>query len=97
MPTAARFAPPYQRASGERETAPVVPLSPREPGALSRARSPPEHHTYYNDCLDNGASGPRRPVEGGERRLDLVEFVTGARAIGVDPVVLLRALSKPRA
>ena len=35
--------------------------------------------------------------EGGERRLDVVEFVTVARAIGVDPVVLLRALSKPRA
>ena len=35
--------------------------------------------------------------EGGERRLDVVKFVTVARAIGVDPVVLLRALSKPRA
>jgi hypothetical protein len=32
--------------------------------------------------------------EGGERRLDVVEFVTVARAIGVDPVVLLGALSK---
>ena len=35
--------------------------------------------------------------EGGERRLDVVEFITVARAIGADPVVLLRALSKPRA
>ena len=35
--------------------------------------------------------------EGGERRLDVIEFVTVARAIGADPLVLLRALSKPRA
>jgi len=35
--------------------------------------------------------------EGGERRLDVIEFMTVARAIGADPVVLLRALSKPRA
>jgi hypothetical protein len=35
--------------------------------------------------------------KGGERRLDVIEFVTVARAIGVDPVVLLRALSKPPA
>jgi hypothetical protein len=32
--------------------------------------------------------------EGGERRLDVVEFITVARAIGADPVVLLRALRK---
>jgi transcriptional regulator with XRE-family HTH domain len=30
--------------------------------------------------------------EGGERRLDVVEFVTVARAIGADPVRLLKAL-----
>jgi transcriptional regulator with XRE-family HTH domain len=30
--------------------------------------------------------------EGGERRLDVVEFLTVARAIGADPVRLLRAL-----
>jgi len=35
--------------------------------------------------------------EGGERRLDVVEFMTVARAIGADPVALLRALSKARA
>ena len=35
--------------------------------------------------------------EGGERRLDVVEFVTVARAIGADPVLLLRTLSKRRA
>ena len=32
--------------------------------------------------------------EGGERRLDIIEFITVARAIGADPVVLLRALSR---
>jgi transcriptional regulator with XRE-family HTH domain len=30
--------------------------------------------------------------EGGERRLDVVEFVAIAQALGVDPVKLLRAL-----
>jgi transcriptional regulator with XRE-family HTH domain len=30
--------------------------------------------------------------EGGERRIDVVEFLTIARAIGADPVRLLRAL-----
>ena len=30
--------------------------------------------------------------EGGERRIDVVEFVTIARAIGHDPVRLLKAL-----
>lgn len=30
--------------------------------------------------------------EGGERRLDVLEFVTIARAIGADPIRLLRAL-----
>jgi transcriptional regulator with XRE-family HTH domain len=34
--------------------------------------------------------------EGGERRLDVIEFVTVARAIGTDPVLLLRTLSKRR-
>jgi len=33
--------------------------------------------------------------EGGERRLDVVEFVTICRAIGADPVRLLKALIKP--
>ena len=32
--------------------------------------------------------------EGGERRLDVVEFMTVVRAIGADPVGLLRALTK---
>ena len=32
--------------------------------------------------------------EGGERRLDVVEFMTVARAIGADPVLLLRTLSR---
>ena len=30
--------------------------------------------------------------EGGERRLDVVEFVAVARAIGADPIDILRAL-----
>lgn len=34
--------------------------------------------------------------EGGERRLDLIEFVTVSRAIGTDPVLLLRTLTKRR-
>jgi transcriptional regulator with XRE-family HTH domain len=34
--------------------------------------------------------------EGGERRLDVVEFITVAHAIGADPVQLLRALIKSR-
>lgn len=33
--------------------------------------------------------------EGGERRLDVVEFVTVARALDADPLKLLRALLKP--
>jgi transcriptional regulator with XRE-family HTH domain len=32
--------------------------------------------------------------EGGERRLDVVEFVIIARAIGADPVRILRTLTK---
>src|ERR1700732_3499682 len=32
--------------------------------------------------------------EGGERRIDIVEFIAIARAIGTDPVRLLRALDK---
>jgi transcriptional regulator with XRE-family HTH domain len=32
--------------------------------------------------------------EGGERRVDVVEFVTVARAIGADPIRLLRALMR---
>jgi hypothetical protein len=34
---------------------------------------------------------------GGDRRLDVVEFLTVARAIGADPVRILRALLKHRA
>lgn len=34
--------------------------------------------------------------EGGERRLDVVEFVTVAHAIGADPIALLRALELRR-
>jgi transcriptional regulator with XRE-family HTH domain len=34
--------------------------------------------------------------EGGERRIDVVEFLGIARAIGVDPVRILRALQKNR-
>jgi transcriptional regulator with XRE-family HTH domain len=30
--------------------------------------------------------------EGGERRLDIVEFVAVARALGADPIALLRSL-----
>jgi hypothetical protein len=33
-----------------------------------RARSPQEHPTYYNECLDNGASSRRRPAEQGGRQ-----------------------------
>ncbi len=32
--------------------------------------------------------------EGGERRLDVIEFITIARAIGADPVRILRLLTK---
>ena len=32
--------------------------------------------------------------EGGERRIDVVEFIAIARAIGADPVRLMRALLK---
>ena len=32
--------------------------------------------------------------EGGERRLDVIEFVVIARAIGADPVRILRTLAK---
>jgi transcriptional regulator with XRE-family HTH domain len=32
--------------------------------------------------------------EGGERRLDVIEFVAISRAIGADPVKILRALVK---
>ena len=35
--------------------------------------------------------------EGGERRLDVVEFVVIARAIGTDPVRMVRALTKKMA
>ena len=35
--------------------------------------------------------------EGGERRLDVIEFIAVARAIGADPVLLLRTLSGRRA
>lgn len=34
--------------------------------------------------------------EGGERRLDVVEFVTIAGAIGADPIKLLRSLIRQR-
>jgi len=34
--------------------------------------------------------------EGGERRLDVIEFVTVTRAIGTDPVLLLRTVTKRR-
>jgi transcriptional regulator with XRE-family HTH domain len=33
--------------------------------------------------------------EGGERRLDIVEFIAVARALGADPLRLLKALLKP--
>lgn len=32
--------------------------------------------------------------EGGERRLDVVEFIVIARAIGADPLAIFRALNK---
>ena len=35
--------------------------------------------------------------EGGERRLDVIEFIVIARAIGADPVRILRALAKKMA
>ena len=35
--------------------------------------------------------------EGGERRLDVIEFVTIARAIGADPLRILRTLAKSMA
>ena len=35
--------------------------------------------------------------EGGERRLDVVEFVVIAQAIGADPVKIVRALTKKMA
>ena len=31
-------------------------------------------------------------VEGGERRLDVIEFITLVQAIGADPVMLVKAL-----
>ncbi len=34
--------------------------------------------------------------EGGERRIDVVEFLAIARAIGADPIRILRALQKLR-
>ena len=34
--------------------------------------------------------------EGGERRVDVVEFLAITRAIGTDPVRILRALQKKR-
>jgi transcriptional regulator with XRE-family HTH domain len=33
-------------------------------------------------------------VEGGERRLDLIEFIAFAKAIGSDPVKIVRALTR---
>ncbi len=33
-------------------------------------------------------------IEGGERRLDVVEFISVARAVGADPLKVLRALLK---
>lgn len=35
--------------------------------------------------------------EGGERRIDVVEFLAITRAIGADPVMILRALKARRA
>lgn len=32
--------------------------------------------------------------EGGERRLDVVEFMAAARALGVDPAAFIRALKR---
>jgi transcriptional regulator with XRE-family HTH domain len=34
--------------------------------------------------------------EGGERRLDVVEFITVSQALGADPIKLLRQLIGPR-
>jgi hypothetical protein len=54
--------------------------------------------------LDNGsqdASASRRSFvakyEGGERRLDVIEFIMIARAIGADPMRILRAFIKKTA
>jgi transcriptional regulator with XRE-family HTH domain len=33
--------------------------------------------------------------EGGERRLDVIEFLQVARALGADPAKVLRAVDKP--
>jgi transcriptional regulator with XRE-family HTH domain len=35
-------------------------------------------------------------IEGGERRLDLIEFITVARALNADPIKLFRTLLKDR-
>ena len=35
--------------------------------------------------------------EGGERRLDVVEFLTVSRAIGADPIRIIRGLLRDRA
>ncbi len=35
-------------------------------------------------------------IEGGERRLDVLEFIGFAQAIDTDPIKILRALSKNR-
>jgi len=35
--------------------------------------------------------------EGGERRIDIIEFLAIARAIGADPVRILRALARRQA
>jgi len=36
------------------------------------------------------------PREGGERRLDVVEFLVIAQAIGADPVRIVRALMRQK-
>jgi hypothetical protein len=49
--------------------------------------------------LDRGCSGNKRQsfvtkYEGGERRFDVVEFITVAKALGLDPKALIDRLMR---
>lgn len=72
----------------------------------AKCRAPNSHHSWWTvESLAEGALGYFCFVakyEGGERRIDVAEFVAIVRAIGADPVKLLRDLisgkmpAKPR-
>lgn len=46
----------------------ITTLSVRHSWVLARPIPPPEHPTYYNECLDNGAFDRSRPAEQGWRQ-----------------------------